>query len=255
MRTPLERLADDLGHGGLDDDTLDGRAVAAATFLEGASAGEILQQVVTAFAHPVITSSFGIDSTVLLAEAAADAPTLPVAFLDTGFHFAETVRHRRDLARRLPNPIVDVATPMTTRRQAAIYGPRLHDRDPDTCCGIRKVAPLRALLQGHDAWVTGVRRDQTDARRDTPIVSIARMNEHRLARIAPLAAWTSAQVEARHAEHGLPAHPLAASGYTSVGCEPCTAPPAGTDRDGRWVGTDKTECGLHMGNLGGTRGR
>ncbi len=251
MGTPLERLAAGLEDGDRRDDALEVLARAAAAALEGASAGEILRQAAEAFARPVITSSFGIDSTLLLAEAAEAARTIPVAFLDTGFHFPETVRHRRDLGRLIPNPILDVATPMTTKRQAAVYGPRLYERAPDTCCGIRKVAPLRALLQGHDAWITGVRRDQTAARRATPIVTIARMNDHRLARIAPLATWTSAEVVARHASHGLPTHPLADSGYTSVGCEPCTAPPTGTDRDGRWVGTDKTECGLHMGNLGG----
>lgn len=252
MPTPLERLADALDRGDLADAAADELAAHAAESLADATAGDVLGQVSAAFARPVITSSFGVDSTLLLAEAAEHAPTLPVAFLDTGFHFEETVRHRRDIARLVPNPIVDVAPPMTTRRQAAVYGPRLYDRAPDTCCGIRKVAPLRALLQGHDAWITGVRREQTEARRGTPVVSIARMNEHRLARIAPLAGWTGADVAERHASHGLPVHPLAEAGYTSVGCEPCTAPPADGDRDGRWAGNQKTECGLHMGRLGGT---
>ncbi|MGH3995613.1 MAG: phosphoadenylyl-sulfate reductase, partial [Pseudonocardiaceae bacterium] len=124
-------------------------------------------------------------------------------------------------------------------------GPRLYERDPGRCCALRKVAPLTLALRRYDAWVTGVRRVDAPTRADTPIVSFD--ERFGLVKVNPLAAWTDEDLTAYVAEHGVLVNPLAAEGYPSIGCAPCTARPSpGSDpRSGRWAGLAKTECGLH----------
>lgn len=118
---------------------------------------------------------------------------------------------------------------------------RLWETDPDACCHARKVIPLRDRLTDFDGWVTGVRRDQSESRRDTQ--PIAWDDKHGLYKIAPLVEWTDRDVWAHISDHGLPYHALHDQGYASIGCVPCTRP--GEGRAGRWAGTDKIECGLH----------
>jgi phosphoadenosine phosphosulfate reductase len=227
---------------------LDVAAVAAA--LDGASAVEVLRWARLAIPRFCVTSSFGVDSAVLLSLVAEVDPDIPVLFIDTGLHFHESLAYRRELAAHLGlRTVVDVRPAVTVEAQAREHGAGLYLRDPDACCAIRKVEPLDdALLAGYDGWATGVRRSQTDARAGTPVVSAEHRAGRRLLKVAPLAGWTAADVAGHRAARDLPPHPLAARGFASVGCAPCTRPtrPGEDPRAGRWAGSDKTECGIHL---------
>lgn len=221
----------------------------AALQLEGKPADRILAWAAHVVPRFVITSSFGADSVVLLHLVSQVAPEVPILFLDTGFHFPETLEHRRELARRLGLTVLDVRPDLSVEQQADRYGPSLYDRDPDACCRLRKTIPLRRMLTSFDGWATGVRRVQTPERAHTPVVEARRHDERWLVKVAPLAAWTDADVEEYIERHDLPRHPLVGSGFASIGCSPCTRPVLGGDdpRAGRWAGfTGKTECGIHL---------
>ncbi len=141
--------------------------------------------------------------------------------------------------------LITLTPRQSVAEQDAEYGPRLHDRDPDLCCALRKVAPLEAGLAGYDAWATGLRRDESPTRAGTPVVGWdARRGKVKL---SPIARWTQEDVDAYVTEHGVLTNPLLMDGYASVGCAPCTRRVlAGEDaRAGRWAGRGKTECGLH----------
>jgi phosphoadenosine phosphosulfate reductase len=183
----------------------------------------------------VLASSF--QDCVLVDLASQVDPSIEVVFLDTQYHFAETlwyvehVRRRYDLNLRIVEPEVDP-----------------DDRwldDPDGCCGARKVVPLAKALSGHSAWMTGLRRDEASTRARTPIVAFD--VGRGLVKVNPLATWTDADVAGYSRDRGLPEHPLKELGYTSIGCWPCTRPVEdGEDpRAGRWAGLEKLECGLH----------
>jgi phosphoadenosine phosphosulfate reductase len=221
----------------------------AAARLEAASAEEILAWAIATLPRFAVTSSFGADSAVLLHLLAQVDPTVPVLFLDTGFHFAETLAFRRSLVERLGLADVrDVRPGLSVPQQAAAHGGGLYLRDPDRCCAIRKVAPLDDALAGFDGWATGVRRDQTSDRADTPVVGTARKGGRLLAKVAPLARWSADDVDGYLARHDLPRHPLADAGFPSIGCAPCTraVAPGEDPRAGRWAGSVKTECGIHL---------
>jgi phosphoadenosine phosphosulfate reductase len=191
-----------------------------------------------------ITSSM---SDGLLAHLAGRAiPGVQVIFLDTGYHFAETLGTRDWIASVLPITVVDVRPDRTVAEQDAEHGPRLHDRDPDLCCSMRKVQPLARALSGYAAWGSGVRRDESPTRASTRLVDWDAKRE--MIKVNPLAAWTQADVDAYIQEHGIPVNPLVELGYASIGCAPCTRPVApGEDaRAGRWAGRGKTECGIHL---------
>ena len=183
----------------------------------------------------VLASSF--QDCVLIDLAAQVAPDLEVVFLDTQYHFAETlwyvdtVRRRYDLRLRVVEPDIDPDD-------------RWMD-DPDACCAARKVVPMAKALAGREAWMTGLRRDEAPTRARTPIVGydVGRG----MVKVNPLATWTAVDVEHYAESRGLPEHPLREKGYASIGCWPCTRPVAeGEDaRAGRWSGLDKLECGLH----------
>ncbi len=173
-------------------------------------------------------------------------PEVDLFFIDTGFHFPETLGTRDAYATMFDLRIRTVAAPLSTAQQEALYGPRLHDRDPDLCCALRKVEPLSAALAGYTAWVSGVRRGETDARRE---VSVVDWDERRgMVKVNPLADWSDEDVARYVAENDVFENPLASEGYGSIGCAPCTRPlrPGESARDGRWSGRDKTECGLHI---------
>ncbi|MFD2092029.1 phosphoadenylyl-sulfate reductase [Blastococcus deserti] len=182
----------------------------------------------------------------LLAHLASTAiPGVHVIFLDTGYHFAETIGTRDWITGVLPITLVNVTPEQTVAEQDARYGARLHDRDPDLCCSLRKVTPLAETLSRYVAWGSGIRRDESPTRAGTKIVDWDAKRE--MIKFNPIAAWTQADVDAYVAEHQIPVNPLFELGYGSIGCAPCTRPVApGEDaRAGRWAGRGKTECGIH----------
>lgn len=190
-----------------------------------------------------VVSSFGAESAVLLSLVAQVDPSVPVLFVDTGQHFAETLDYRRELAEELG--LLDVRDVSATRTELADNDPagQLWRYDPDACCALRKVTPLDRVLEGFDAWVTGRKRHQASTRRDLQTVE----RSGGKVKINPLAGWTPEMIEDEVVLRGLPRHPLVEMGYPSIGCGPCTrSVTAGADaRSGRWEGTGKTECGIH----------
>jgi len=172
-------------------------------------------------------------------------PGVNVVFLDTGYHFAETIGTRDWISSVLPITLVNVQPEQTVAQQDLEFGPALHDRDPDLCCSLRKVQPLARTLSGFVAWGSGVRRDESPTRANTRIVDWDAKRE--MIKINPLAAWMEADVEAYIAEHRVPVNPLREIGFTSIGCAPCTraVAPDEDPRAGRWAGLGKTECGIH----------
>lgn len=196
------------------------------------------------------TSSFQSNSVVLLSLLSRFAPTVPVYFLDTGYHFPETLAFRDALAARLGLSVVTVRSPVPRDLQRDHSGRLLFSSDPDHCCHLNKVLPLEPVILSHDVWVAGVRGGQSATR--------ARMGEdgvgrHGIARYHPIISWDARMVHAYVTAHDLPAHPLEPQGYLSVGCHPCTRSlwdggyANSGERGGRWGGMKKTECGLHMG--------
>lgn len=190
-----------------------------------------------------VVSSFGADSAVLLALVAQVDPATPVIFLETGKHFPETLGYRDELTSRLGLRDVRSIRPEAVQLERHDPEGALWRRDPDFCCHLRKVLPLKRALAGFDAWVTGRKRFQDAARAALPPIEV----DGTRIKINPLAGWSADQLEAGLEVAGLPRHPLVEDGYPSIGCEPCTrrpAPGAGP-RSGRWAGHNKTECGIH----------
>lgn len=212
--------------------------------LELASAHQIVEWAVETFGERFCVTSSMTDA-VLSHIASEVAPGIDVVFLDTGYHFAETIGTRDAVSATLPVTTVTLSPELSVREQDERYGPRLYERDPDLCCALRKVAPLRAGLAGYDAWATGLRRDEAPSRVIAPVVGWDAGKEK--VKVSPLARWTQSDVDAYIAEHHLIVNPLQYDGYPSIGCWPCTRKvAAGEDaRSGRWAGTQKTECGIH----------
>ncbi|MFE7318462.1 phosphoadenylyl-sulfate reductase [Streptomyces sp. NPDC057555] len=212
--------------------------------LEDAPAPEILRWAAETFGSRFCVTS-SMEDAVVAHLASRVFPGVDVVFLDTGYHFPETLGTRDAVAEVLDVNVLTLTPLQTVAEQDAAYGPRLHDRDPDLCCALRKVKPLEAGLAGYDAWATGLRRDESPTRAGTPVVGWDA--RRRKVKISPIARWTQADVDAYVAEHGVLTNPLLTDGYASVGCAPCTRRVlAGEDaRAGRWAGTNKTECGLH----------
>jgi phosphoadenosine phosphosulfate reductase len=173
-------------------------------------------------------------------------PGVPVIFLDTGYHFPETIGTRDAVAATLPVTVRTIEPLWTVAEQDADLLPRLHDRDPDRCCWLRKVEPLGRALSPYTAWASGVRRDESPSRADTPVVTWDARRA--LVKVHPLATWTQDDVDGYIAEHGVLVNPLTYDGYPSIGCAPCTArvEPGADPRSGRWAGSAKTECGIHV---------
>ncbi len=169
-----------------------------------------------------------------------------MVFLDTGYHFAETLATRDEVVKRLPVTVVNVEPRRTVPEQDAEFGEQMHSWDPVACCEMRKVVPLKQDLSGYEAWASGLRREDSARRATTPIVEWDRKNA--LVKINPIAAWTQAEVDAYIAKYDIPVNPLLSQGYPSIGCAPCTAKVLqGQDaRSGRWAGTNKNECGIHI---------
>ena len=209
--------------------------------LEALDASGVLGYMVERF-HPrlAVACSFQKEASVVLDLLLKIAPDARVFTLDTHVLFPETYELWRELERRYGIRI-EVHEGPSLGRQAAIHGEALWERNPDLCCSIRKIAPLTEALSGLDGWVTGVRRDQSPTRAATP--KLGWDERHELWKASPLADWTDGDVWAYIEERELPVNKLHERGYASIGCTHCTAPGAG--RAGRWVGSGKTECGLH----------
>jgi len=209
--------------------------------LEGASAQEVLEHLVEHF-HPrlYVACSFQKEASVIMDMLLKVEPEARFFTLDTGLLFPETYETWRQLEDRY-GVKVEVYQGMSLARQSAEHGDELWNSDPDSCCGIRKVEPLKEALSQVDAWVSGMRRDQSPSRRQTP--KFHWDDKHELWKANPLADWSEKDVWNYISEHDVPYNELHDRGYSSVGCTHCTLP--GSGRAGRWAGTDKIECGLH----------
>ncbi|MET7285570.1 phosphoadenylyl-sulfate reductase [Streptomyces sp. NPDC005573] len=212
--------------------------------LEDASALEILRWAVDTFGEDFCVTS-SMEDAVLAHLASRVRKDVDVVFLDTGYHFPETIGTRDAVEAVMDVRVITLTPRQTVAEQDAEYGPELHDRDPDLCCALRKVRPLEEGLAGYRAWATGLRRDESPTRANTPVVGWDA--ERGKVKVSPLARWTQEDVDAYAAEHGVLTNPLLMDGYGSVGCAPCTRRllPGEDARAGRWAGRAKTECGLH----------
>jgi phosphoadenosine phosphosulfate reductase len=213
--------------------------------LERATPEERLAFAVAQFGEGLLfTSSFGAGSGVLLHLWSRVARHLPVVFIDTGFLFEETLAYRDALVRQLGLELTVLRPSAGREAFLAEHGDDVMRRTPDFCCAQNKIAPIAPLLAVAAGWVSGLRRDQSDARRDTPILLPTIEGP---IKVHPLATMTANDAALYMATHGIPDHPLVSRRYLSIGCEPCTraVEPGEEERAGRWAGTGKTECGLH----------
>ncbi|AXT84973.1 phosphoadenylyl-sulfate reductase [Aeromicrobium sp. A1-2] len=233
-KQPARRSADDLQR----------IAEAAEERFVGSDTTEVLAWVAEEFGHRTAVACSMADA-VLPHVVATHLPWVDTLFLETGYHFAETIGTRDAVESTMRLTIVDVKPARSVGEQDAEFGRRLYERDPGLCCEMRKVQPLHDSLQGYEAWITGVRRDEGPTRTGSPFVTWDAKN--RLVKINPLAAWTFDQLLAYADEHDVIVNPLVNDGYPSIGCSTCTrrVAPGEDPRAGRWAGLDKTECGLH----------
>ncbi|MFD4786458.1 phosphoadenylyl-sulfate reductase [Streptomyces sp. NPDC058459] len=226
------------------EDELRDMAERAGRELEDAPALEVLRWAVDTFGERFCVTS-SMEDAVVAHLASRVRPGVDVVFLDTGYHFPETIGTRDAVDAVMDVHVVTLTPERTVAEQDAEHGPRLHDRDPDLCCALRKVQPLETGLTEYQAWATGLRRDESPTRASTPVVGWDA--RRRKVKVSPIARWTQDDVDAYVAEHGVLTNPLLMDGYASVGCAPCTRRVLeGEDaRAGRWAGRGKTECGLH----------
>ena len=191
-----------------------------------------------------LVSSFGAEAALLLHMAAEIDRNLPVIFLDTGKLFGETLRYRDSLVRRLGLTDLRIVKPEPEALAAGDPDSLLSHTNPDACCALRKVAPLKKALAGFDAWISGRKRYQGALRQFMPVIEASGDK----IKLNPLARWPRERVESEFAARGLPRHPLEEDGFLSIGCMPCTerVAPGGDARSGRWAGREKTECGIHL---------
>jgi phosphoadenosine phosphosulfate reductase len=220
-------------------------AAGAAVDLAEAPARDIVAWAVETFGERVCITSSMTDA-VIVHLASTVKEGIDVIFLDTGYHFPETLGTRDAVATTYPVNLINITPTRTVEEQNAELGPRLYGRNPDLCCYLRKVVPLERALDPYDAWITGVRREETESRSDTKVVEFDAKRE--MVKVNPIAAWSQDEVEGYIEEHGVLVNPLVYEGYPSIGCATCTMPvKADADpRSGRWSGTGKSECGLHV---------
>jgi phosphoadenosine phosphosulfate reductase len=213
--------------------------------LETATAQEVVCWAVDTFGDKfAIASSMGDG---LLAHLAASvSPGVDILFLDTGYHFAETIGTRDAVASSYDVNVRTILPLLTVAQQDAEHGSELWNRDPTSCCAMRKVEPLARALEPYVAWASGVRRDEAVTRRETGVVEWD--DKRGKVKVNPIATWTQAEVDAYVEKHGVLVNPLAYDGYPSIGCAPCThrVAPGEDPRSGRWSGQAKTECGIHV---------
>jgi len=217
--------------------------------LEHAHPADIIRWAVHSTDRIAIGTSFQSSGLVLLHMLRDVKPDIPVLFLDTGFHFEETLAFRRRVTEMWDLKLVDLRGEHgSVKEQVRRHGAELYRRDPERCCFINKVEPLQDALEEYDAWISGIRRDQSPLRASTPVVEAQMLpSGNEVMKIHPLAGWSREDVSEYVTTHSIPTHPLLEQGYRSIGCWPCTRPvTAGEDeRAGRWDGFNKTECGIH----------
>lgn len=214
--------------------------------LEKLEPAEIVRAAVQEYGPDVaMSSSFQTQSVPLLHIVSRVAPEVPVIFLDTGYHFPETISFRDRLVEEWGLNLEVMTAQISRDTFIQRYGDDLYSRDPDLCCYINKVEPMERATEGLDAWISGIRRDQTDNRSDIQILE----ETDDLVRVHPLASWTASDVGRYRERYDLPEHPLRSEGYESIGCAPCTRPAGERDsggaRSGRWGDSERQECGLH----------
>jgi phosphoadenosine phosphosulfate reductase len=217
----------------------------AAADLADASAEEVIRWATDTFGDRICVTSSMTDA-VIIHLASAVKPGIDVVFLDTGYHFPETIGTRDAVDVVYPVRLLSITPSRTVAEQDAELGPRLYGRNPDLCCYLRKVEPLERALKNYDAWITGVRRDETNSRRSTKVVEWDDRRE--MVKVNPIVGWSGKQVDEFIAEQGVLVNPLVYDGYPSIGCATCTSrvDPGADPRSGRWAGTGKTECGIHV---------
>ncbi|WP_129662628.1 phosphoadenylyl-sulfate reductase [Phytoactinopolyspora endophytica] len=218
-------------------------ATAAGHELEDASATDVVRWAQETFGDAFVLTASMADG-VLCHVASQAVPGIRVLFLDTGYHFAETMGTRDAIASAYDIQVETVGHPLTVPEHEASYG-KLYESYPDLCCAMRKVFPLDRALRPYAAWGSGMRRAENPGRAVAPVVGWDARRKK--VKVNPLANWSDEQVDAYVEEHGILVNPLQQLGYTSIGCAPCTSPVAdGEDaRAGRWAGKTKTECGIH----------
>lgn len=212
--------------------------------LELAPAEDIIEWAAATFGERFcITSSMG--DAVLAHLAAKVVPGIDVVFLDTGYHFVETLGTRDAVEATMDVNLITITPKQTVAEQDATEGKDLFRTDPDRCCFLRKVQPLQESLTGYDAWATGLRRAETHHRIIAPVIGWDAKKQK--VKVSPIARWSDEQVDTYVAENGVLVNPLVYDGYPSIGCFPCTrrVAPGEDARSGRWAGTGKTECGIH----------
>ena len=212
--------------------------------LDGASALDLLRWTDENFGGNYIVAS-NMQDAVLVDLASKVRPGVDVLFLDTGYHFVETIGTRDAVEAVYDINVVNVTPENTVEKQDELFGKDLFAREPNECCRMRKVEPLSKALRGYSAWVTGIRRVEAPTRANAPLISFDKA--FGLVKINPIAAWSDDEMQAYIEENDILVNPLVDEGYPSIGCAPCTAKPIeGADpRSGRWAGQSKTECGLH----------
>jgi phosphoadenosine phosphosulfate reductase len=194
-----------------------------------------------------LASAFQAEGTCVMHMATRIVPDVPVLFLETGFHFAETLSFKERLTQALGLNVVDVHGGYTPGSQEEAFGPRLYERAPERCCDVNKVQPMLEALRGREGWVTAFRRDSSPTRADAPIVDRYELEPGAwIVKVNPVATWTRRDTWAYLKEHDLPHNPLYDLGYASIGCAPCTRMqfPGEHEREGRWAGLSKWECGI-----------
>ncbi|MEX0995048.1 MAG: phosphoadenylyl-sulfate reductase [Balneolaceae bacterium] len=214
---------------------------------EGAHPDEILKWGFQTFGSDmVLGTGFGPSGVYLIDRIMTNELFIPIFYLDTQLLFDETYTLRDQLEERYGIDIIQVLPELSPDQQADKHGDALWKKNPDKCCYMRKVLPLKKFLSDKKAWITGVRRNQSETRQKTEVIEWDPVNE--VIKVNPLAIWTNEQVWEYILERDLPYNPLHDDGYPSIGCIPCTQP-ADSDydeRSGRWKDTDKTECGIHI---------
>jgi phosphoadenosine phosphosulfate reductase len=224
LHTLIDRAADELG----DADAL-----------------EILRWADKMLGQRVVVTT-SLQDAVLVDLAARVRPGIDVIFLDTGYHFAETLGMRDAVRSTYDVRLLSVQPGQTVAEQDEAHGKDLFGRNPDLCCHLRKVAPLNTMLGLYDGWVTGLRRAESMSRKDATAIEWDSRRE--MVKINPIVNWTDDEVDDYIEERGILVNPLRAEGYPSIGCAPCTMPVAEGDdpRSGRWADSNKKECGLHL---------
>lgn len=224
--------------------------------LEGAHPREVIEWAARSIDRLAIATSFQSSGMVLLHMLKDIRPDIPVLFIDTGFHFPETLEFRTKVVALWDLKLVDLrGRHGSVEGQEREHGPHLFDRNPGLCCHINKVEPLQDALEEFDGWLSGLRRDQSPLRSVTPIVEAQMLpSGDEIVKVHPLAGWSSKDVLTYVRDNDIPTHPLFAKGFASIGCYPCTRAvgPDEDERAGRWDGQGKSECGIHtFGKTGG----